>query len=79
MVALYDDAATVACAALKLLGLDPAQTARWLADLAPRIGAVAREVSDDLRPVAQQLAPAAVGLELAAGRHAARTERLFVS
>jgi urease accessory protein len=79
MVALYDDAATVACAALKLLGLDPAQTARWLADLAPRIGAVARELADDTRPVAQQLAPAAVGLELAAGRHAARTERLFVS
>ena len=38
MVALYDDAATVACAALKLLGLDPAQTARWLAELAPQIG-----------------------------------------
>src|SRR4051794_14446310 len=37
MVALYDDAATVACAALKLLGLDPARTTRWLADLAPRI------------------------------------------
>ena len=52
MVALYDDAATVACAALKLLGLDPAQTARWLAELAPRIGDVAREVADDLRPVA---------------------------
>ncbi len=30
-VALYDDAATVASAALKLLGLDPALTARWLA------------------------------------------------
>jgi len=79
MVALYDDAATVACAALKLLGLDPAQTARWLAELAPRIGLVAREIADDLRPVAQQPAPAAVGLELAASRHADRTERLFVS
>jgi urease accessory protein len=79
MVALYDDAATVACAALKLLGLDPAQTARWLAELAPRIGTVAREIADDPRPVAQQSAPAAVGLELAASRHADRTERLFVS
>ncbi len=79
MVALYDDAATVACAALKLLGLDPAQTARWLADLAPRIGIVAREIADDPRPVSQQPAPAAVGLELAASRHADRTERLFVS
>lgn len=79
MVALYDDAATVACAALKLLGLDPARTARWLADLAPEIGAAAREVAEDERPVAQQHAPAAVALELAAGRHAQRTERLFVS
>jgi urease accessory protein len=79
MVALYDDAATVACAALKLLGLDPAQTTRWLADLAPRIGAMAREVADDQRPVAQQPAPAAVALELAASRHAHRTERFFVS
>ncbi len=78
-VALYDDAATVACAALKLLGLDPAQTARWLADLASDIGAAAREIADDERPVAQQPPPAAVALELAAGRHARRTERLFVS
>ena len=79
MVALYDDAATVAGAALKLLGLDPAQTARWLANLAPWIGAVAREVADDRRPVAQQPAPAAVGVELAAYRHAHRTERFFAS
>jgi urease accessory protein len=79
MVALYDDAATVACAALKLLGLDPAQTARWLADLAPRIGVIATELADERRPVAQQPPPAAVALELAAGRHALRTERLFVS
>ncbi|HEX4344127.1 MAG TPA: urease accessory UreF family protein, partial [Solirubrobacteraceae bacterium] len=78
-IALYDDAATVACAALKLLGLDPAQTTRWLADLAPWIGTVAREVADDRRPVARQPPPAAVGLELAASRHARRRERLFVS
>jgi urease accessory protein len=79
MVALYDDAATVACAALKLLGLDPAQTARWLAELAGEIGAAARAVADDLRPVAQLPPPAAVGLELAAARHAQRTERFFAS
>jgi urease accessory protein len=79
MVALYDDAATVACAALKLLGLDPAQTTRWLAELAPRIGAMAGEVADDARPVAQQPPPAAVAIELAAARHAARRERFFVS
>jgi urease accessory protein len=78
-VALYDDAATVASAALKLLGLDPAQTARWLAQLAPAISATAREVAGDERPLTAQPPPAAVGLELAAARHAARTERLFVS
>ncbi|MEA2148575.1 MAG: urease accessory protein, partial [Solirubrobacteraceae bacterium] len=78
-VALYDDAATVASAALKLLGLDPAQTARWLAQLAPAIDAAARAVAADARPVPAQPPPAAAGLELAAARHAARTERLFVS
>jgi urease accessory protein len=79
MVALYDDAATVACAALKLLGLDPAVTARWLAELAPQIGALAGEVADDARPAARQAPPAAVAIELAASRHALRKERLFVS
>ena len=78
-VALYDDAATVASAALKLLGLDPAQAARWLADLAPRIGALAARVADDERPISEQPPPAAVAIELAATRHAERTERLFVS
>jgi urease accessory protein len=79
MVALYDDAATVASAALKLLGIDPAQTARWLADLAPRIGELAGAVADDDRPVGRQPPPAAVAIELAAGRHAERKERFFVS
>src|SRR4051812_22301612 len=35
LLALYDDAATIASAALKLLPLDPAVAARWLAELAP--------------------------------------------
>jgi urease accessory protein len=78
-VALYDDAATVASAALKLLALDPAQTTRWLADLAATIEAAAREIASDDRPVAHQPPPAAIGLELAATRHARRTERFFVS
>ena len=38
-IALYDDAATVSSAALKLLGLDPAEAARWVAELAPQIDA----------------------------------------
>ena len=78
-VGLYDDAATVASAALKLLGLDPAETARWLAQLAPAISLAAQEVADDERPLGAQPPPAAVGLELAAARHADRAERLFVS
>jgi urease accessory protein len=78
-VALYDDAATVASAALKLLGLDPAITARWLAQLAPAIAATAGELAADHAAVAAQPPPAAPALELAAARHAARTERLFVS
>jgi urease accessory protein len=78
-VALYDDAATVASAALKLMGLDPALTARWIAELTPAIGSTAREVAADERPVAAQPPPAAAGLELAAARHAAREERFFVS
>jgi urease accessory protein len=78
-VALYDDAATVASAALKLLALDPAQTAHWLAQLAPEISATARDVAGGERPPAAQPPPAAPGLELAAARHAGRTERLFAS
>jgi len=78
-VAFYDDAATVASAALKLLGLDPAQTARWLAELAPAIARAARAVACDPRSLDQQPAPAAVALELAAAVHHERRERLFVT
>ncbi len=78
-IALYDDAATVSSAALKLLGLDPAEAARWVAELGPQIDAVARTVVADKRPIAQQPPPAAVGIELAASIHAARTERYFAS
>jgi urease accessory protein len=78
-IALYDDAATVASAALKLLGLDPADAARWVAELAPEIDAAARAIGSDERPVSELQPPAAVGLELAAGVHAGREERFFVS
>ncbi len=78
-VALYDDAATVASAALKLLGLDPADSARWVAELAPEIDAAARAIGADERPVGAQEPPAAAGLELAASVHAGRTERFFAS
>jgi urease accessory protein len=78
-IALYDDAATVSSAALKLLGLDPAEAARWVAELAPQIDAVARAVVADARPLSEQPPPAAVGIELAASVHAARKERFFAS
>jgi len=78
-VALYDDAATVASAALKLLGLDPAESARWVAELAPEIDAAARAIGADERPLCEQEPPAAAGLELAASLHAQRTERFFAS
>jgi urease accessory protein len=79
-VALYDDAAAVASAALKLLPLDPAVAASWVAELAGRIAALAsRAVRDAARPPADLPAPAAVALERAAHAHARRKERLFVS
>jgi urease accessory protein len=78
-LSLYDDAATVTSAALKLLPLDPAHAARWLAELAPAIEAAAREAVADERPVADQPAPAAPALELAATVHQQRRERLFAS
>ncbi len=79
LLSLYDDAATVASAALKLLPLDPAVTARWLAELAPELERTAREAAADTRAVADQPAPAAVALELAAEAHQRTRERLFAS
>jgi len=78
-LALYDDAATVTSAALKLLPLDPAHASRWVAELASWIEDAARLVAGDERPLASQPAPAAIGLELAAAVHHDRRERLFVS
>jgi urease accessory protein len=76
LLALYDDAATVASAALKLLPLDPAVSARWLADLAPQLALTARAVAADDGPLP---APAAVALELSAPIHLEQRERLFAS
>jgi urease accessory protein len=76
LLALYDDAATVASAALKLLPLDPAVSARWLAELAPALTLAARAVAADRGPLP---APAALGIELAAPVHLQSRERLFAS
>jgi urease accessory protein len=79
LLALYDDAATVTSAALKLLPLDPAVTTRWLAELTPAMALAARAVADDTRPIADQPAPAAVAIELAAPVHQRQRERLFAT
>jgi urease accessory protein len=79
LLTLYDDAATVTSAALKLLPLDPAVTTRWLAELTPQMALAARAVAADERPLAEQPGPAAVALELAAPIHQQRRERLFAS
>jgi urease accessory protein len=79
LLALYDDAATVTSAALKLLPLDPAHTTRWLSELAPRMALAARAIAADKRPLADQPAPAAIALELAASVHHQTRERLFAS
>jgi urease accessory protein len=76
LLALYDDAATVASAALKLLPLDPAVTARWLAELSPALREAASRVAADRGPLPS---PAAIALELAAPIHLERRERLFAS
>ena len=78
-LALYDDAATVASAALKLLALDPAQASGWVAGLGAWIDGAAAAVAADARPLADLPGPAAVGLEIAASIHADRRERLFVT
>src|SRR3954468_16524046 len=76
LLALYDDAATVASAALKLLPLDPAISARWLADLAPAMAVTARAIAVDDGPLP---APAALAIELNAPIHLEQRERLFAS
>jgi urease accessory protein len=78
-LALYDDVSTVASSALKLLPLDPAVTARWVAELAPRMALAARAVAADETPLEDLPAPAAVALELAAPVHQRTRERLFAS
>ena len=78
-VALYDDAATVASAAMKLLPLDPASVSRWVAEQAAWIEEAALLIAADTRPLYEQPAPAAIALEMGAAVHHDRRERLFVS
>jgi urease accessory protein len=76
-LSLYEDAAGVAAAALKLLPLDPAEVTVWVAGLAPLVEDLAQHAAacapDDLPSAATPL------LDLRALRHSTATRRLFVS
>jgi urease accessory protein len=78
-VSLYDDAATVCSAALKLLPADPAEAARWLVELATPIARTAARIAAARTPPAALSPPAAPGLDIAASIHSAREERLFAT
>jgi urease accessory protein len=74
-LSLYEDAATVAAAAPKLLALDAAEASGWVASAAPVIEALAGAAAE-----AGEL-PAATAplLDLRTERHAHDTRRLFAS
>ena len=76
---LYEDAATVTTAAVRLLPVDGATAARWLLEAEPAIEHAGREAAaagDDPRLWPGGFAPA---LELGSLAHAAREGRLFAS
>jgi urease accessory protein len=76
---LYEDAAAVTTAAVRLLPVDGATAARWLLDAEPELERAARNAEsagDDPRRWPGGFAPA---LELGSLAHAAREGRLFAS
>jgi urease accessory protein len=74
-LSLYEDAATVAAAAPKLLAVDAADASGWVAAVAPRVEALAAEAA-----AATELSAATAPLlDLRAERHAHDTRRLFAS
>jgi urease accessory protein len=74
-LSLYEDAATVAAAAPKLLAIDAADASAWVAAVAPAIDAIAREAAT-LRELPAAAAPL---LDLRTERHRHDTRRLFAS
>ena len=76
---LYEDAATVTTAAVRLLPVDGAEAARWLLEAEPEVERLARDAAaagGDPRQWPGGFAPA---LELRSLAHAAREGRLFAS
>lgn len=80
-VALYDDAATVAGAAPKLVSVDSAAAVGWVAGCAGLIAALATEAAEaaEARSPAALPAIATPGLEAFAEDHRRRQGRLFAS
>ncbi|PRZ43937.1 urease accessory protein [Antricoccus suffuscus] len=77
-ISLYDDAQTVAAAALKLLPVDPADAARWVLESAPIVEESVLLAVATSRP--QQLpALTAPLIEQWSLDHSARTRRIFVA
>jgi urease accessory protein len=80
-LSLYDDAATVIAAAVKLVALDPAAATGWLATLEPAIEELARSAAlaggiPDLARLPSSSTPL---LDLRALAHTTSDRRLFVS
>jgi urease accessory protein len=74
-LSLYEDAATVAAAAPKLLAVDAVDASAWVAGCGPAIEALAREAAA-IRALPATATPL---LDLRAERHANDTRRLFAS
>lgn len=72
----YDDAQTVAAAALKLLPVDPAAAASWVVTLLPEVDRMAAELAD-LRDPGAIPAPGAPLVDVLAERHTTHQMRLF--
>ncbi len=76
-LSLYEDTATVASAAVKLVALDAARAVAWVAQLAGEIETLADEVAGvTLASLPSSATPL---LDLRAQAHAGRERRLFVS
>jgi urease accessory protein len=76
LVVAYDDVQTVLSAALKLLPLDPADTAVWCRDLLPDVDRLAEQVHP-LTSTAEIPATGSPQIENWAQTHARSTRRLF--
>lgn len=72
----YDDAQTVLAASTKLLPIDPAQTAIWIAELHPDIESLAAEVAG-IEEASAIPAAGAPMIDVLAERHAHEGMRLF--